>query len=219
MVVTCPQCAKRYMLDEMLLPQEGRQVRCVTCHHVWKQVPNEGFQPPIPAFIGNADIGLQMNVSSEKPKTSWMGWIAFAAIFTIGFSTLILGRNYIVTHWPPAEKYYELLGLQINIPGVGLAITNASSQIRQEGSIDMIRIMGSVVNTSKRAQTIPPLHIKLMGDSSHPKCLEKGNGEGCVLGSWEHRLSEQSLLPGEKIQFETYPRPKIEGTKHIQVEF
>jgi len=218
MVVKCLRCAKRYMLDETLLPPEGRQVRCVACHHVWNQLPHVTPQPQTPTFMGSPDAARQMNVSSEKP-TSWMGWVACAVIIALCISTLVFGRNFIATYWPPSEKYYELLGLQVSIPGVGLAITNASSQIHQEGSMDMVRVMGSVVNTSKRAQTIPPLQIKLMGDPSHPKCAGQSNTEGCVLDSWEHRLSEKSLLPGEKLQFETNPRPKIEGTQHIQVEF
>ena len=219
MVVTCPQCSKRYMLDEALLPQEGRQVRCSACYHVWRQIPDPVQHTPNPSFLGGADIGLQMNVSSEK-QPSWIGWIASASLLVVCFSVLIFGRNLIVTHWPDSEKYYELVGLQVTLPGSGLSITNASSQIHLDGPVEMIRVMGNVVNTSENVHPIPPLKIKLMGDATHPKCLEKSKEEnGCVLDQWEHRLSEQSLLPGEKLHFETDPHLKVEGSQHIRVEF
>ena len=218
MVVTCPKCSKRYMLDEALLPQEGRQVRCISCHHIWRKIPDLSNRPTTPPFVGAADIALQMKVSSEQ-QSSWMQWIIIASILVAFASTLILGRNLIVAYWPRAEKYYELVGLQVSLPGSGLSITNASSQIYQEGPIEMIRVMGSVVNASGSSRPIPPLKIKLMGNVTEHQCVEQNNGEGCVLDHWEHRLSEQSLLPGEKIQFETDPRPRIPGTQHIRVEF
>lgn len=218
MVVTCPRCSKRYMLDDALLPQEGRQVRCIACHHVWRQVPDVKHHGHHSPFVGGADMALQMTVSSEK-NSSWVGWVVCLTLLISGLSTLIIGRNVIVAHWPQAERYYELIGLQITLPQFGLTIGNATSQIYQEGSHEMIRIMGYVTNTSDRVRTIPPLKIKLMGDASHPKCSGKHKSEGCILDHWEHRLSEQSLLPGEKINFETSPRPKVQGAQHIRVEF
>jgi len=218
MVVTCPQCAKRYMLDEALLPQEGRQVRCIACHHVWRQMPDVTLHTTIPPLIGGADLAFQTNVASER-RSSLLGWILFLAILISCTSILIFGRNVIVAHWPKSERYYGLVGLQVTLPGAGLSIANASSQIYHNGPIEMIRIMGNVINASENVRPIPPLKIKLMGDASHHKCKEAFKGEGCILDHWEHRLSEQSLLPGEKIHFETDPRPKVEGTKHIRVDF
>lgn len=219
MVVTCPQCSKRYMLDEALIPPEGRQVRCLACSHVWRKTPPSIHQTPPPAFLGGVDIDRPINVSNEK-RSSRVGWVVFASLLVLCFSVLIFGRNFIVTHWPGGEKYYDLIGLHVNLPGSGLSITNQSSQILSDGPVELVRVMGNVVNTSERVQPIPPLKIKLMGDVSHPKCLTSSKEtHSCVLDEWEHRLSEQSLLPGEKLQFETDPRPKVEGSQYIRVEF
>jgi hypothetical protein len=207
------------MLEEALLPEKGRQVRCIACQHIWQQMSDRTLHTNNDhPFIGGADVALQMAVSSER-QPSWVGWIAFLAVLFSCMSALIFGRNIIVAHWSGAERYFRLVGLQTTPPESLLSIANASSQIHRDGSIDMIRIMGNVLNTSDRVCSIPPLKIKLIGDPSHPKCLEKGKEDGCILDHWDHRLSEQSLLPGEKIHFETNPRPKIEGTQHIRVEF
>ena len=39
MIITCPSCATRYSLDDSKIPDDGRQVRCVQCSHVWHQDP------------------------------------------------------------------------------------------------------------------------------------------------------------------------------------
>lgn len=41
MIITCPSCATRYSLDDSKIPDDGRQVRCVQCSHVWHQDPAE----------------------------------------------------------------------------------------------------------------------------------------------------------------------------------
>lgn len=41
MIITCPSCATRYSLDDSKMPDDGRQVRCVQCSHVWHQERSE----------------------------------------------------------------------------------------------------------------------------------------------------------------------------------
>jgi hypothetical protein len=207
------------MLDEALIPHEGRQVRCISCYYVWRQIPDPSQAPPPPLVLGGDDLRHPLRESSAK-ESSWMGWLLFGSLFVVGLSVIIFGRNFIVSYWPEGERYYALMGLPISLPGSGLAITNASSQIHYDGQREMIRVMGNVLNTSESVHPIPPLKIKLIGDLSHPHCFNKPkDGNSCILASWDHRLSEQSLLPGEKIHFETDPYPTVEGSQHVRVEF
>jgi len=218
MIVTCPSCAKRYMLDDALLPKEGRQVRCITCLHIWHQNREiSSYQTNLP-FIGfNEDVVL--SIKSSRSGSSRKFWFLFLGLFFISVSFLILGRNAIVPIIPSIERYYDLLGLPVNIVGSGLMISNATSHIHQEGPLEMIVFSGDLVNTSSRVRPIPPLKIMVVGEGTKDKCLDVHKDKGCVLEAWDHRLSERSLLPGEQIHFETAPRPKIEGTSHISIEF
>ncbi|OJW54001.1 MAG: hypothetical protein BGO67_08015 [Alphaproteobacteria bacterium 41-28] len=217
MIVICPNCSKRYMLDDNLLPQEGRQVRCIACHHVWRQVPDREPIISSPSLRGITNEPFEVNLSPER-KSGWVVWTVLFAIVLSLISAMTFGRDFVVKHWPQTERFYDLVGLQVSLPGAGLSIANASSLIHQEGQIDSIQITGDVINTSERVRAIPRLKIRLMGQASHPKCVEKQE-EGCVLDYWEYKLSESYLLPGEQIHFETEPRPKVEGTHHISVEF
>lgn len=217
MIVICPNCSKRYMLDDNLVPEEGRQVRCIACHHVWRQALDIELPLSVPSLKGIPNATFEMGLSSER-KSGWLGWIILLAVVLSISCAVTLGRDFVVKLWPQTERFYSLIGLHVNPPGAGLSIANASSLIHQDGSMDMVQVAGDVINTSDRVRSIPPLKIRLMGKDTHPKCLEK-QAEGCVLDYWEYRLSESFLLPGEQIHFETEPRPKVEGTQHIAVEF
>ena len=35
MIITCPNCKKKFQIDATLLPEEGRDLQCGSCSHVW----------------------------------------------------------------------------------------------------------------------------------------------------------------------------------------
>lgn len=41
MIVTCPACGTRFLIDPRALGAAGRSVRCTQCNHVWMQLPAE----------------------------------------------------------------------------------------------------------------------------------------------------------------------------------
>src|SRR5271166_4304795 len=41
MIVTCPACATRYLVDPRALGSAGRTVRCANCAQTWHQTPPE----------------------------------------------------------------------------------------------------------------------------------------------------------------------------------
>ena len=46
MIITCPNCSIRFMLDDALMPARGRKVRCAKCSHVWhEQSPTPVAEP------------------------------------------------------------------------------------------------------------------------------------------------------------------------------
>lgn len=62
MIITCPSCATRYSLDDSKIPDDGRQVRCVQCSHVWHQEPSE---PENLLSLDEAEAGVS---ESEVPQ-------------------------------------------------------------------------------------------------------------------------------------------------------
>jgi predicted Zn finger-like uncharacterized protein len=39
MILTCPACGTQYVVKDGAIPPQGRQVRCASCGHSWRQEP------------------------------------------------------------------------------------------------------------------------------------------------------------------------------------
>lgn len=49
MRLTCPNCAAQYEIDTSLLPEDGREVQCSACGHIWFQdAPGAAYKPAEP---------------------------------------------------------------------------------------------------------------------------------------------------------------------------
>ena len=35
MIIECPNCNKKFNLDEKLIPDKGRILKCSSCEHIW----------------------------------------------------------------------------------------------------------------------------------------------------------------------------------------
>jgi predicted Zn finger-like uncharacterized protein len=210
MIVTCPKCSKRYMLDNALLPQEGRQVRCISCQEIWRQLPDPLLSTNLPPFLGiPMSEETAENRRPKKKRSFLLGTVIVLTLIICLISSLIFARNTVVALWPKSEQIYNLLGLQVNLPGTGLLITNVTFQTLQDGPVPMIIVTGDVLNTSDKVRSIPPLKVY----------ISKDNRKEPISDHWDHRLSESALLPGEHIHFETNPRPKVQGGEYAFVEF
>ena len=48
MIITCPNCNKQFKIDNSLIPDEGRDLQCGSCNHIWfynnKEKNNEALK-------------------------------------------------------------------------------------------------------------------------------------------------------------------------------
>ena len=35
MIITCPNCNKKFIIDNSMIPDEGRDLQCGSCNHLW----------------------------------------------------------------------------------------------------------------------------------------------------------------------------------------
>lgn len=56
MILSCPNCATRYQVDDEKFPPEGRQVRCAKCGHRWHQDPPSDAAEEDLLSQGNGDL-------------------------------------------------------------------------------------------------------------------------------------------------------------------
>ncbi|MBD1108794.1 zinc-ribbon domain-containing protein [Pelagibacterales bacterium SAG-MED50] len=46
MIITCPNCKKKFNIDLTLIPEDGRDLKCGSCDHVWfYKVEDENSKP------------------------------------------------------------------------------------------------------------------------------------------------------------------------------
>ena len=74
MIVTCPNCNKKFNIDSTLIPQTGRLLQCSSCSHKWHYtIPNNDIeiQEPVsmPEKVQNIPIKRDKKISSSPSLT------------------------------------------------------------------------------------------------------------------------------------------------------
>lgn len=147
MILNCPSCDTRFLIDPTLIGQSGRTVRCGRCAHNWFQVPQpepeaaetdgadgadgaDAETAPIPR-LREFDEARRRSTSRARPPAlagpsgmiarpsqKMIWWAGLAGFVLILLLSATLGRNQIVAALPETEKLYALVGLGPSQPEV-----------------------------------------------------------------------------------------------------
>ena len=60
MIITCPNCEKKFQIDPALVPEKGRDLQCGSCNHAWFYKPENESE---------AQLALNENTFTNKDKT------------------------------------------------------------------------------------------------------------------------------------------------------
>ena len=47
MIITCPNCNKQFKIDNSLIPDDGRDLQCGSCNHVWFYILENESEAPL----------------------------------------------------------------------------------------------------------------------------------------------------------------------------
>ena len=47
MIITCPNCKKKFNIDPTLIPKDGRVLKCGSCNHVWLYKIEDASSKPL----------------------------------------------------------------------------------------------------------------------------------------------------------------------------
>lgn len=216
MIVSCPECNKRYQVESSLIPDQGRPVRCASCGHVWLQqsdVVEQISQNPRVQGLKNVTANAKATKQSSimKPLLGW-GSFGVTVIALLGF--ILLNQSHLTAYFPQSKKIYSLLGISYPTLGEGLAITDAKIIETSEGHFV---VKGNLVNISDQVRELTPLQVKALGPDD--TCKHPDENNNCVIKHWQLTLDHQSLLPGEQVPFESSPYPFIKGAESVGVSF
>ena len=57
MIITCPNCNKKFNIDHTIIPEDGRDLQCGSCNHVWFYKAEDEREAP---------LTLNENISKNK---------------------------------------------------------------------------------------------------------------------------------------------------------
>jgi predicted Zn finger-like uncharacterized protein len=210
MIVTCPACTTRYLVDPRALGDAGRVVRCANCSKTWHQTPPEDL--PRSLDVAPADVVPDFTTGRAQlpalPRRRGVPWatIAWSVPVVILLAAAIAGiaaREQVVALWPPATRLYTMVGLAVEPPGIGLELRRekTTTDFVTENGVRTLVVKGEVVNISQIARDVPTLKLVLR---------DRDGGE---LQEMMFNVPEQRLPPGASVTFRTsVPQPNPAAT-------
>ncbi len=70
MIIECPNCNKKFNLEEKLIPENGRTLKCSACNHIWHYKINLDTNTSDQKISEDKNIKLNINISRNDKKDS-----------------------------------------------------------------------------------------------------------------------------------------------------
>lgn len=226
MILNCPKCSTRFLIDPNHLGSTGRNVRCGACSHEWHQDPEKpaarNYAPPSLNLDEVVTEPLQREEETaaeeevvpkrrKKPKRQKALWPRLLAwgLFVFVILAIVAGgyryRGEIVSRWPASAKIYTALGVKVTPPkGTGLVVPEGSVRISRsnDGDVPTLIIAGDIENQAKLPQRVSEMRITLV------------DKDGKTLKSWTFAPETRMLAPGGSMSFRTsVSRPPPDAVK------
>jgi predicted Zn finger-like uncharacterized protein len=234
MIVVCPQCNTRYLVDPRALGADGRRVRCAQCSHTWHHKPpaealaelesvaapavqepaardqrvEPQFDRPPLAEQQESEHRIQLPALTQPRRRPWVavGWVVLLVVVGLAAGGAVWERDAVIRIWPPSGRLYALFGLSVPQPSDVLKVT-AQARRDEENGVPRLVIEGEVANISPEAQSVPKLKVELK---------DAGNR---VVQSWSFDVSTDRLLPGASVPFTTSVARPSDAATDMSVTF
>ena len=217
MILSCPECSTRYLVDPAALGPDGRLVRCGKCAHTWAQMPPADMPraldpPPLRAAEREEEMrrGPSRLPAIRRPRRGRAASIAWALLVVL-LAVVIGGgffmRDMVIATWPAAAQLYAGLGLTSEQPGSGLDLRNVRSRELTSDGAKTLLIEGEITNSSPTVRQVPKLRA-LLFDSRERE-----------VQHWSFSAPESRLMPGETAAFRTEIRNPSANAVRLTIVF
>lgn len=243
MILTCGQCAKRYLVKPEDISSQGRKVRCVACGHAWIQKPMPAAdEPTIPTTSAKSPSplstppyssanDLETNSPASLPfykriRKSWA--IPLVCILLMAGSSYGL-RNTIVHFFPATRVVYDSVGIPTKNQDSFFELHKPKAVYLEKGDQKFIVVSGDLSNTTDQDLDSPTLTFQLQGPCAPqplwtrvlkaitPTANEDKNV--CVLKEFKFQIPEKQIFAGESIHFESAPLPVDQKGYQVRITF
>ena len=224
MILTCPDCATRYFVDETKLGPQGRKVRCASCGASWRaetEVEALDLTPVAAATPAEPAMEAPVRPAEALPKSFraqaearrrtrqavavGVVWASLSASFVVLILAAVVFRVQVVRLWPRTAGAYAAVRLPVNPLGLSPEGVQASPGLRDGRAMLFVRGVERNVEGAPRAPA--PLRVSL---------YDKG---GARLASEVVRVDGTALKPGEGRAFQAaFTDPPLAGAQ-VGVDF
>jgi predicted Zn finger-like uncharacterized protein len=194
MILTCPECATSYFVDDGRIPAEGRKVKCSSCGNRWLARPDasadEAAAPtaepdPSPEAETPADDLDVVAVEPERAaqpeptlarrapprpradgRSSAMVWAGVAALAAALIAGVIVFRQQVVRLLPASSAAYASLGLAVD--GGGLVLEQVHVEPAFVGGRPVLSVTGAIRNVRDEPVNAPPVRVTLLNRAGKP---------------------------------------------------
>ncbi|HEY3696617.1 DUF3426 domain-containing protein [Phenylobacterium sp.] len=214
MILTCPECATSYFVDDGKIPPDGRTVRCANCGARWlakvepdlqlvaagdegavaRESPPPRDEPPkAVSDLPGEDLPKVFRAKADTERkvrqaaVVGVGWAAAAAVLAILAALAIVFRADVVRVWPRSAAAYATIGMPVN--SLGLVLEAVKAEPALQGGRAALSISGQIRNIEDRPLVAPPLKISLL------------NKAGMPVATQIARAADPRIPPGETRHF------------------
>ena len=71
MIITCPNCNKQFKIDNFLIPDEGRDLQCGSCNHVWFYKDEDESEAPLKLNENISESKLDPNIQTKDKNSKF----------------------------------------------------------------------------------------------------------------------------------------------------
>lgn len=223
MIITCPACAKRYLVEETAIHETGRHVQCIACQHEWFFRPIS--ETPKHNQVQFDTIGVNSLVARSGASFS-STWIIMVSLLIVMTAGTYFARHRIAVHFPKSVKIFQIIGIPLELKTSKLMLENIKPFFVSNNANNELIVTGEIFNNSEQVQQVPTLRITALGDCSKAPIYEKAlakvfkkNDGLCAVAKWTYTPSSFRLFPGEKLSFETKSEGPLPGAKTVNIKF
>lgn len=197
MIVNCPNCSARFMVDASALGPTGRQVRCGRCKESWFQGPAEPdavrLEQTVPEFIIRPRTpGANLPAIKPPPQRNLrsFGWLLLVLLLVAALAVAWYNRDTL------ASRINGLDSLIDGVFGPGSLGTSAVLEIpadrisfNRDGQALVVK--GVIVNASDAERDVPPLELVL------------GAARGGTVGTHPFTAKQAKVPAKGTVEYET----------------
>jgi predicted Zn finger-like uncharacterized protein len=227
MIITCPDCSTRYLIDPRALGVTGRTVRCTQCSHTWVQLPPEDAPRRVDVLPSEAAALPPRRppraLPPPPPPGPSMGYVSegtpppsrrrsnapllAAVVIVVALGLLWYQRDFIKAQVPQLASVYAALGLLPGEQRVELEFRGVTSNREEANGHSTLIIQGEIANPSRTSQDVPKLRVTLQDAGKHN------------LRSWTASVGQDRVAPGASVSFRTSTEDPSDATAGAVVTF